>query len=264
MPSISSIFLATDPAQNQTDPVWNLPGMSEEEIKWVNFSLHLLAIAGGFLCVTSGYRLFLLSRFTAGYITGYFLCLAQLATRTMLQGWLVYVLSGGAALVCGFLFVAVRPLGVLTFGLLGGSLLGVLLLGSTPLTNLIPYNWISLAVILACGCVFAALSCWKEKLFLIIMTSYSGSFVMGTTISELAWQRSAMSLVEHIITAPVDHSYAFPTSDWHFYAIIGGVLGMTLLGVLFQYLVTARNYEYVPYKLRPTQSEDVELLSNAV
>lgn len=71
-----------------------------------------------------------------------------------------------------------------------------------------------------------------------------------------------MSLVENIITAPLQTNYDFPTNDWHFYAIIGGVVAMTLLGILFQYFVTAKNYEYVPYKLRPVPEEGVELLTH--
>lgn len=82
-------------------------GLSQVEIKWINFSLHILAAVGGFLCVVAGYRLFLLSRFT---VWTFFLVFSILIGSQWILGrlhyWICYLSSDArySNHASGFLF----------------------------------------------------------------------------------------------------------------------------------------------------------------
>lgn len=150
--------------------------------------------------------------------------------------------------------VVLRAVGVVLFGFLSGGLFITFLIGSSPIPNYLPYNWISLLLMCVFGIAFAGLTFWKEKVFLIIGTSFTGSFVVGSALSEILWQKSSIDLLENILSQPLTNHFIFDPYDWHFYAILGSIFGLSIVGLLVQWFVTARNYEHV--KVKPEQNNE--------
>jgi len=248
------------PSGNQT--IWNLPGLTERQIYWLNFSFSIYAILAGLLFICAGYRFFRLSTFHLGFMVGFFLGLVGLGTQTNLEGWLVYVFAMGTALIGGLAMVVWRPLGVVVFAFFAGSFLAAELLGSTPITLYLRPNWASLIIIIAFGFIFGTLSYFFEKPTLIVSTAFCGSFLVGNLIADMVWGFSSITFLTDVLAQRLTNSYIFNLQDWVLYVVLGCVFGASGLGILGQWFISSKDYLHVirldDPKKDPVSSEELQ------
>jgi len=221
----------------------------------VDLGLTIALIVIGVNWVIFGYRFMIRPRITllqGGFIIFYFLTYQLLMRFTVTTGvlpqYLAYTLGGIAGLIGAVLFVLSIHVGRFFFSALLGVLFTTLLFAYTPLGTLALASEFQLAIIGGVGLVLGFISLWINKLVPIVGTSFNGAFLIGNGIDSLivvilgeqGFKQSADLLVT-IMQSPnfSTPNIAVDTSNWRIYVVLGGILVVTLFGVILQYKVTA-------------------------
>jgi len=221
---------------------------------YVQLGLSIAAIIFGLLWVFFGYRLIKFVLFMAGFVLFFFIAFqlqsayAPFASEGRL--WLQYTLSAVAAIVGGFLFVVLRKLGYFLFGMVLGMALGLLILSATPLGSLINSSnfgsvspsLVSLLSVLGVGLIVGIVTVIFSRVILIIGTSFNGAYLVGSTVDGM-WLHTSLSDILSNILNMSSTGFAFDISNWIPYALLGGIVALAIIGMIVQFLVTARNYD---------------------
>jgi len=156
----------------------------------------------------------------------------------------IYILAAGAGIVGGFLFVILLKVGFFLFGAVVGCLIGMLILGATPLAEVIKNNTtlspgaIQLIVILGLGLLLGIVTVILARPILIIGTSFGGAYVVGTTVDS-QWIHTSLSKT---LTVIFDWSkpFEFDMSDWKPYTMLGGIAVLAIIGAIVQFCLTGK------------------------
>jgi len=214
----------------------------------VELALQIALIVVGSFWVLIGFRFMVRIRLTlllAGFIIFYFLTFQLLKRFTvadhLLEMWLAYVLAAVAGLIGGSMFLLSKIIGKFLFSVLLGILFTTLLFAYTPLGSIEALEYyIKLSIIGGVGVILGFFSLYFFKFVPIVGTSFNGAFLIGNGIDSLLIHSGASDLLEKIIqTSGVTPYTPFQISRWQVYAVLGGIIVVTLLGIIIQYKITA-------------------------
>jgi len=189
---------------------WTIAGISDHALGVCFTTFQVFCIITALFWIFFGYRFFRVVLYQAGLLAGLTVATCVLASRINLEAWLLFLLSIGSGLTIGLIFLATRNTGKYLFAFMVGVLVGDTCIDQIPLIYFIRYNWISLIIILSFGVIFSILMFVYrkyEKLLLIPMISYSGSYIVGVSVSQLAFSESRFLLILNILSFPLTDHY---------------------------------------------------------
>jgi len=164
------------------------------------------------------------------------------APRVTWAIWIIYTIAGGAGIIGGLLFVAIRKLGYFLFGFVMGVILAAVIVGATPLASLFTSGLIPLIILLSTGLVVAIATVFLERPLLIVGTSIAGAALIGTTVDALFFQSSLESLIPSLLEN-INGGFLLNTT-WQTYLILAGIFLLAVVGVIVQFKVTAKGYHH--------------------
>jgi len=217
------------------------PSPSNNE-QWIQLGISILVIIVGLFWVFLGYKLIRIVLFIAGFVVFSFLTFELLKThvveKNLLPSWSNYVLSAIAGIVGGFLFLLLAKIGTFLFGMLIGILATTLIFGTTPLGSVNLENLYQLLIILGVGLITGLLTVLLSRPLLILGTSFNGSFLIGNAI-DLQWIQSGVSELLKEILRDITKHINYDTGNLRAYGVLGGVLVLTIVGIIVQWKWTA-------------------------
>jgi len=235
---------------------------SDSYSAYITLGSNIAALVFGLLWIFVGYRLYKVVLFLVGFVVFFFILVAVLEAHASatLAAWLRYVIAAGAGLIGGFLFVLLGKVGFFLFGFVFGALVSAVILGATPLAGYFTSGLIPLIIILVTGLVVAIATVFLSRHFLIIGTSISGAYLVGTTADQMipGFQTGASQLLGHIISS-FDTKIDFG-GDWKPYVILGGIVLLAIIGIVVQYVFTAKGYDHVEEEKKKNNPEYFPLL----
>jgi len=260
--SLFFVSLATQMQVEEPEPAPVPAPMDPEQAKiygYVDLAIQIASIVLGVLWLFLGYRLIKVVLFLAGFVVFFFVVFALLAKyQTTLALWLCYIIAGAAGIICGALLVLLRKVGYFLMGFVMGAVVAAVIVGGTPLVSFFSSGLIPLIIILSTGLVVAIATVFLQKILLVIATAVSGAYMVGTTVDNLAFGTSVGKILINIITnfgSKID-----PPSDWKPYVVLGGIVVLAIVGMIVQFLFTARGHEEEEKK---TDEEGIPLLIQA-
>jgi len=243
-----SLFVSAFAAEENYEqaPAPDLPPGPEDQImKYVTLGLQIGSIVLGLLWLFLGYRLIKVVLFLAGFVAFFFIVFALLTAhlQATLATWLRYVIAAAAGIIAGALFVLLRKVGYFCLGFVVGVVVAAVIVGATPLATLFSSGLIPLIIILSTGLVVAIATVFLQRILLVVGTSISGAYLIGVTVDGLVpqLQTSVQMVLISIIT---NFSNPIPfSSNWKPYAILGGIALLAIIGMLVQFLFTAKGHD---------------------
>ncbi|KAM9785557.1 transmembrane protein 198-like [Neosynchiropus ocellatus] len=161
----------------------------------------------------------------------------------------------GAALLCGLSTLLIAPLGLLLSGLQLGTLLATSVLVVLDRFWSLNPDWALLSVVMATSMVTAVLALLWQKPFVVIYTSVLGATAAALCVEYLA---GALSLPGQV--SDVYGLIAQQRLCWFHWAVAGCVPGLTVIGAVVQWTITARGtgHAEVVKKKRMKKAKNVE------
>jgi len=218
------------------------PAPLPEYAKYIDYGIKAATIIFGLLWLFLGYRLATVVLFLAGFATFFVIGFFVISPRVTWAIWIVYAIAGGAGIVGGLLFVAIRKLGYFLFGFVLGVLLAAVIVGATPLASLFHSGLIPLIVLLSTGLVVAIATVFLERPLLIVGTSFAGASLIGTTVDALFFGSSLDTLIPDLLSN-INNGFLQSTS-WQTYLILAGIFILSVVGIVVQFKVTAKGYHH--------------------
>jgi hypothetical protein len=228
----------------------------------VQLAIKIALIVIGFIFVIAGYRIFQVTLFIIGLILGFATTYLVLTTHAEIALWLVLVLSLVGGLLLGLLFLCVLLIGVFAVGAYLGLAAACTLL-ATPLgTTYVTSNVAHLLIILGASVLCGVLALIAQKTLLILGTSLFGAYCMAVAIDSL-WVHSDFSqIIPNIISA---QKYPLHESQlWISLAFLGGILLVTLIGVIVQFRVFAKHWDHRKKRKRVSSEDGQPLLESSI
>jgi len=204
----------------------------------------IVAVAGivlGLVFLSAGYRLYLLTYFSVGFIFfgGFVYLIVHVHSTLSLTAAIIIGVSCGVVL--GVVTLLIYPIALFFFGAFIGIFLGAII---GVLVNIYTVDIILVVVLPLIG----GLAAFKfQKFFIILATSFGGSFGVLASIDYFA--QNAGGFADFFYYLVLGHLVLQPTvATW---VMAGSVLVLTLIGLFLQYRYTGRYVRHKPLiKLR--------------
>jgi len=222
----------------------------------IDLSLKAVLIVTGLFWVLFGFRFMhetkspyvtlLLAGFLIFYYIAYQLLYRFTVTPGYTQNWLAYTLSAVAGIIGASLFFLSYQIhvGKFFFSALSGVLFSTLLFIYTPLGAVSLAHQYQLVIIGGVGLILGFLSIPLNIIIPIIVSSFNGSFLICNAIDSLAKFSTVADLLRNIMQSPSwDTNFNVPLDihrNWQIYVILGCIIVVTIIGVIIQYRLTAR------------------------